>query len=147
MRFLANENIPGSAVAALEAAGHDVVWIRSVARGAADQDVLAWAAREGRILLTFDKDFGELARRSASPRTCGVVLLRMPMPRPSDVGQRLATVIAARDDWAGHFSVIEPGRVRMRPLGKQTRSHAAGGRRAQPWLGVPASRSLQRALT
>ena len=69
MRFLANENFPGAAVAAL---------------GASDPDVLAWAAREQRILLTFDKDFGELAQRSALPTTCGVVLLRLPMPKPVD---------------------------------------------------------------
>jgi predicted nuclease of predicted toxin-antitoxin system len=117
MRFLANENFPGAAVTALEAAGHDVVWVRTAAPGAADPDVLAWAAREERILLTFDKDFGELAKGSALPHTCGVVLLRTPMPTPSDVGQRLADLIMARDDWAGYFSVIEPGRVRMRPLG------------------------------
>ena len=82
-----------------------------------DPDVLTWAVREERILLTFDKDFGELARGSELPRTCGVVLLRLPMPRPGDVGQRLADLITARDDWAGSFSVIEPGRVRIRPLG------------------------------
>jgi hypothetical protein len=117
MRFLANENFPGAAVASLSAAGHDVVWVRTAAPGMADPDVLAWAAREDRILLTFDKDFGELARGSALPRTCGVVLLRIPMPRPGDVGQRLADLITARDDWAGCFSVIEPGRIRMRPLG------------------------------
>jgi hypothetical protein len=117
MRFLANENFPGAAVAALQAAGHDVVWVRIVAPGASDPDVLAWASREERILLTFDKDFGEPARASALPRTCGVVLLRIPMPRPADVGQGLADLIVARDDWAGCFSVIEPGRVRMRPLG------------------------------
>ena len=119
MRFLANENFPGAAVAALEAAGHDVVWIRTAAPGTADPDVLSWAAREIRILLTFDKDFGELARGSALPRTSGVILLPMPMPmpRPGDVGRRLADLIVARDDWAGYFSVIEPGRVRMRPLG------------------------------
>ena len=117
MRFLANENFPGAAVAALEAAGHDVVWVRIGAPGTTDPDVLAWAAREERILLTFDKDFGELARGSALPPTCGVVLLRTPMPKPGDVGQRLADLITARDDWAGYFSVIEPGRVRMRPLG------------------------------
>jgi predicted nuclease of predicted toxin-antitoxin system len=116
MRFLANENFPGAAVTALNAAGHDVVWARTVAPGTGDPEVLAWAAREERILLTFDKDFGELARRAVLPRKCGVVLLRMPMPRPGDVGQRLADLITARDDWAGHFSVIEPGRVRMRPL-------------------------------
>ena len=116
MRFLANENFPGAAVTALEAAGHDVVWVRTAAPGTSDPDVLAWAAREERILLTFDKDFGELARGSQLPRTCGVVLLRTPMPRPGDVGQRLADLITARDDWAGCFSVIEPGRVRMRSL-------------------------------
>jgi predicted nuclease of predicted toxin-antitoxin system len=117
MRFLANKNFPGAAVTALETAGHDVVWVRTAAPGATDPDVLAWAAREERILLTFDKDFGELARGSKLPRACGVVLLRTPMPRPGDVGRRLADVITARDDWAGYFSIIEPGRVRMRPLG------------------------------
>lgn len=117
MRFVANENFPGAAIAALGAAGHDVVWIRIAAPGATDRDVLARAAREERILLTFDKDFGELARGSALPRTCGVVLLRVPMPKPGDVGQQLTELITARDDWAGYFSVIEPGRVRMRPLG------------------------------
>ncbi len=116
MRFLANENFPGAAVAALEAAGHDVIWVRIAAPGMTDPDVLVWAAREERILLTFDKDFGELARASALPSTCGVVLLRTPMPEPADVG-RLADLITARDDWAGHFSIIEPGRVRMRSLG------------------------------
>jgi len=89
MRFLANENFPGPAVAALEAAGHDVVWVRRAAPGMTDPDVLAWAAREERLLLTFDnKDFGELAKASALPLTCGVILLRIPMPRPSEVGQR-----------------------------------------------------------
>jgi len=81
-----------------------------------DADVLAWAGREQWILLTFDKDFGELAGRSALPVGCGVVLFRTPMPKPGDAGQRLANLIAARDDWAGHFSVVEPGRVRMRAL-------------------------------
>ena len=68
------------------------------------------------ILLTFDKDFGELAKASPLPSTCGVVLFRIPMQKPSDVGRRLAGLVTSRNDWVGHFSVIEPGRVRMRPL-------------------------------
>src|SRR6478672_8019640 len=68
LRFLANENLPAAAVASLAAAGHNVVWVRIVAPGMPDPVVLAWAAREHRI---FDKDFGELARGSALPRTCG----------------------------------------------------------------------------
>jgi predicted nuclease of predicted toxin-antitoxin system len=116
MRFLANENFPGAAVAALAAAGHDVVWVRTAAPGKSDSDVLEWAGRDERILLTFDKDFGELARRFSLPPTCGVVLLRIPMPDSGTVGRQLAGLITARQDWAGHFTVIEPGRVRMRPL-------------------------------
>jgi len=81
MRFLANENFPGAAVAALEAAAHEIAWVRRIAPGVSDEVVLAWAARERRVLLTFDKDFGELARTSDLPIGCGIVLFRMPMPK------------------------------------------------------------------
>src|SRR5437762_3716218 len=117
MRFLANENFPGNTIAALAAAGHDVVSVRLGAPGANDEAVLAWAIREERVLLTFDKDFGELARASKLPVSSGVVLFRIRMPRPAVVGQRLADLITRRGDWAGHFSVVERGRVRMRLLG------------------------------
>jgi Domain of unknown function (DUF5615) len=116
LRFVADENFPRAAVAALEAAGHDIVWVRLTAPGAADADVLAFAARESRVLLTFDKDFGEVAARSALSPDCGVVLFRVPAPSGASAGQRLAARIAERDDCNGHFSVVEPGRVRMRPV-------------------------------
>ena len=116
MRFLADENFPEAAITALAASGHDIVSMRTIAPGSADRDVLALAARERRVLLTFDKDFGELAASAGLPDSCGVVLFRIPMPPPGDAGKRLADLVTARDDWAGHFSVIERGRVRMRPL-------------------------------
>jgi predicted nuclease of predicted toxin-antitoxin system len=116
MRFLADENFPAAAVEALRSMGHDVVWVRTEAPGSRDTDILAWTAREERILLTFDKDFGELARSAPLAAGCGIVLLRVPMPRPDDVGSRIARLVTARDDWPGHFSVVEHGRVRMRPL-------------------------------
>ncbi len=116
MRFLANENFPGDAVAALRAAGHDVAWVRTDAPGSPDPAVLRWAVDDHRILLTFDKDFGELAFRAKLPAACGIVLFRMPMPPPLSAGYSIAARIAERTEWAGHFSVVEPGRVRMRPL-------------------------------
>jgi hypothetical protein len=116
MRFLADENFPAATVRALQEAGHDVAWVMTTAPGISDPQVLAWTAREGRILLTFDKDFGELAKNAGLPAACGVLLFRIPMPRPGDVGRRLAELVATRDDWAGHFSVVERGRVRMRLL-------------------------------
>jgi predicted nuclease of predicted toxin-antitoxin system len=121
LRFLVDEDFSPAAVAALEAAGHDIPWVRLAAPGAADAEVLAVAARESRVLLTFDndfgyRDFGELAARWALPPGCGIVLFRVPAPSSDPAGQRLAARIAARDDWKGHFSVVEPGRVRMRRL-------------------------------
>ena len=119
MRFLADENIPGAVVAALAQAGHDVGWVRLVAPGMHDRDVLNWAYREDRILLTFDKDFGELARgqKAPEPDKVGVILFRFPMPGPGAAARFVLNVIASRDDWAGHFSVVEPDRIRMREIG------------------------------
>ena len=116
MRFLANENFPGTAVVALLDAGHDVAWVRRDDPALKYPHVLAWAIREHRILVTFDKDFGELACRAALPAACGIILLRIPMPAPDIAGAVIAARICARNDWAGHFSVIEPTRVRMRAL-------------------------------
>lgn len=90
MHFLANENFPGDAVAALRAGGHDVTWVRTDAPGSPDSEVLARAVRENRILLTFDKDFGELAWHARMPATAGIILFRLPMPSPANVGSALA---------------------------------------------------------
>lgn len=116
MRFLANENFPGDGVAALEAAGNDVVWVRTAAPGMSDEAILAWAARDERVLLTFDKDFGELAWRVGLPAASGIMLFRLPMPAAAAAGALLAARIGERTDWIGHFSVIEPARIRMRPI-------------------------------
>jgi predicted nuclease of predicted toxin-antitoxin system len=116
MRILANENIPGETVVALRERGHDVLWIRAVAPGTSDRDVLARAADEDRLLLTFDKDFGELAFRSKLPASSGIILLRVTARDPSTLARVLVAAIESRQDWAGHFSVIEPDRIRMTPL-------------------------------
>jgi hypothetical protein len=44
------------------------------------------------------------------------MLFRLPIPAAAGVGVALAARIGERSDWAGHFTVIEPGRVRMRSL-------------------------------
>ena len=72
MRLLANENVPKSAVDALRSHGHDVAWVRTDRPGATDVDVLSKAVLETRVLLTFDKDFGELAVALGRPHA-GIV--------------------------------------------------------------------------
>ena len=116
MHLLANENFPGVAVDALRARGHDVAWVRTDAPGSDDRTVLARAVAEGRLLLTFDKDFGELAFRAGLPASSGVVLFRIAPISPAHIADVAVAVLESRNDWAGHFSVIEESRVRMTPL-------------------------------
>ena len=116
MRLLANENFPLAAVVALRAKGHDVLWIRTDAPGSMDDAILARATAEQRILITFDKDFGELAFRSKLPATCGIILFRISLRTPDSVAGVTTTAVESRADWAGHFAVVEDGRIRLRPL-------------------------------
>ncbi len=116
MRLLANENFPGPAVNALRAAGHDVLWARTDMPGEPDSQILRRAQQETRVLITFDKDFGDLAFRSGLPAQCGVVLFRISIPSPEIAACRAVAELGARDDWTGIFAVIEEHRVRVRPL-------------------------------
>lgn len=75
MKFHANENIEAEAVAFLRSSGHDVTYAAEIQPRASDDEVLARATSEGRILITSDKDFGELCFRRALP-SCGVILIR-----------------------------------------------------------------------
>jgi predicted nuclease of predicted toxin-antitoxin system len=115
MRFLANENFPGEAVEVLRQSGHDVVWIRKESPGIDDQSVIHRAIIEDRILLTFDKDFGELVFRSGN-KIAGVILFRTLMPSADYIARIAKAAIDSRSDWAGYFSVIEDKRIRMTPL-------------------------------
>ena len=116
MRLLANEKFPGVAIAALRLRGHDVVWIREDSPGIDDRTVLSRATAEERILITFDKDFGELVFRLGLNAPSGVILFRIPPDSPRFVAQIAVTVLESRTDWTGHFSVIDENRVRMTPL-------------------------------
>lgn len=116
MRFLANENMPSSVIARLRFAGHDVLFAKESLRGADDRLILGRAQADSRILLTQDKDFGELAFRSGLPADCGIILFRLSGASPADDQARMIEVIESRTDWGGMFTVADELRVRMRPL-------------------------------
>jgi len=116
MRLLANENFPQDAVDTLRAVGHDVGWIRTDSPGVSDPVVLERAVREARVLVTFDKDFGDLAYHFGLPVGCGVILFRLRAGTSAELARRIAGAISQRQDWEGHFAVVEPGKVPLRPL-------------------------------
>jgi len=116
MRILANENIPGPVVAALRERGHDVVAVKESMRGALDRAILERARAEARLVVTFDKDFGELAVRFGLAPSTGVILLRLAGSTPDADNARAVAAITSREDWAGHFAVVTDDRIRLRPL-------------------------------
>jgi predicted nuclease of predicted toxin-antitoxin system len=120
MRILANENIPGDAITALRAHGHDVAWVRADAPGSSDEANLARAASEQRLLITLDKDFGELVFHRGLAASCGVVLFRISAATSSAVAERIAGTLDSRTDWANHFSVVDDRRIRILPLQAHT---------------------------
>jgi predicted nuclease of predicted toxin-antitoxin system len=75
MRFLADENFPWRSAELLRSLGHDIETVASLARGARDVEVLRIASDQSRVLLTFDRDFGELVFRLGQP-TRRIVFIR-----------------------------------------------------------------------
>ena len=57
--IIADEGLNGNLVKALRREGHQVVWIKETNAGMADEDIIALARQNNRILITEDEDFGE----------------------------------------------------------------------------------------
>jgi len=116
MRILADENFPWEAVHALRQHGYDVAWARTDTPGANDRDLLKQAQAEGRIIMTFDKDFGELAFHYHLPANSGVILFRIAPSSATEIARFAVSVFEERTDWPGHFCVVETNRIRLTPL-------------------------------
>lgn len=116
MRFLADESCDVAIVRALRGAGHDVKAVADTMRGATDAAVLDAALLEARLLITEDKDFGELVFAARTP-AIGVLLLRYPSSARSGLPRAVLDVVTARPaEMRGSFVVIGPAGVRVTPL-------------------------------
>ena len=113
VRLVADESCDFTLVVGLRAAGHDVVAITETMSGADDEQVMALAAAERRLLLTEDKDFGQLVFAAAA-RNSGVVLVRYPVRARSRLTADVLALLAQRaESLYGCFVVVQPGRVRV----------------------------------
>lgn len=116
MRFLADEGVERYLVEALRAAGHIVDYIAEFAPGMKDPDVLAEAERHRAVLVTNDKDFGEIVFQQRRLRS-GVLLLRLPgVPRSEKTALLLAAVLGHGSELAQAFSVLAQQVLRVRRL-------------------------------
>ena len=116
MKIKLDENIGRRGVEFLKAAGHDVMTVRDQhLEGAADPTLYAVCIQERRVLITLDRDFGEVLRFPPAP-SAGIVIL--------DVGSRASVAaingrlqdfltVAHEESVEGKLWIVEPGRVRI----------------------------------
>lgn len=114
MKFLADENIDQPIVEYLRKDGHVVLYVLEMEPSIADEEVIRTANQENALLLTADKDFGELVFRQGK-MVHGVVLIRLSGLSPQ--GKAEVTSMAIREhavELPHNFTVITPGAVRIR---------------------------------
>ena len=116
MTLLADESVAGAIIERLRADGHTVTAIGEVSPGIPDTQVLAEADRTQAVLLTEDKDFGELVYRRAASHH-GVVLLRL-----AGLSRAVRSALVSDaftnhgPEFVGAFTVISASGMRIRPL-------------------------------
>lgn len=131
MRLVIDMNLSPAWAEHLAASGHDAVhWSRVGSANAADAEVMDWAARNGRVLITNDLDFGAMLAASgdASP---SVVQIRSGNLAVSEIGAMVADALArAEEDLrAGALLTLDTARARLRvlPLVNRSQSDSSNG--------------------
>jgi predicted nuclease of predicted toxin-antitoxin system len=116
LKFLADECCDAILVELLRKNGHDVLYASEEMPGALDDDILLTAYKDGRILLTEDKDFGELVYRFKKPSN-GIILIRIDVKGRHKKWARLHKLIELYEKrLPGHFVVIDTQKFRFRSL-------------------------------
>lgn len=117
MKFLANENFPLTSVRLLREAGYSVISITEEMAGVKDSVVLSRAVKEKAIVLTFDRDYGDLIYKLRLPVPAGVVYFRFDPSSPSEPCERLLVLLQIEGlSLEGKFTVADRERIRQRPL-------------------------------
>jgi predicted nuclease of predicted toxin-antitoxin system len=116
VQFLADESCDFAVVRALRAAGFDVVAVADIGPRLTDRAVAELAIREHRVVLTEDKDFGQLVYSSQRPGP-GVILIRFPARARKTLPDAVLDLVRKGEQHiAGGFAVVQPGRIRVRRL-------------------------------
>ncbi len=98
----------------LQEAGTDFLSVRKVDPKMKDMDILAMAVKEKRIIITLDKDFGELVYNSGMPHA-GVLLLRLEDAKAPEKVRILANILEKyAHELPGHFCVFSNDRFRIK---------------------------------
>lgn len=117
MQFLANENIPLRTIELLRQQGYTVYSISEESPGIDDRTVLDLAVVRETIVLTFDRDYGELIYSKKLPTPPGVVFFRFIPSYPQEPGELLLSYLEIKEvALVNHFTVIDRSKLRQRKL-------------------------------
>lgn len=117
MRLFADEGVDRQIVDALRSAGFDVTYAAETDPAETDESLLRKAAAESRLLVTSDKDLGELVYRLGRA-SAGVLLLRVAGLAAGTKARLVGRVVSSRSSaLSGAFSVLSPGQLRIRRHG------------------------------
>lgn len=114
MKLLLGACVWGGSIPGIEANGHDVVWAGNWAKDPGDDVILATAEREGRVLITLDKDFGELAVVHNRPHGGIIRLVDISATQQGRVCCHVLARLAGELE-QGAIVTAEPTRLRVRP--------------------------------
>jgi len=120
MKVLLDTCVSRAARDALVAAGHDVVGAGEWPQDPGDEEILAFAHREGRVVVTLDKDFGELATLRGQSH-CGIVRLVAQASREQGPASVAALARFGRELDSGAIVTVERHRTRVRSAGAARR--------------------------
>ncbi|MBA2447946.1 MAG: DUF5615 family PIN-like protein [Chloroflexi bacterium] len=113
MRLLLDSSIWSQTVEDLRRAGHDIAWVGEWPRDLGDRAILEAAHREGHILVTIDKDFGELAVRRGLPHVGIVRLVLTPVAEEARLCERILA-LHGTELTTGAIVTASPQRIRIR---------------------------------
>jgi predicted nuclease of predicted toxin-antitoxin system len=94
LRFLADENLHPVVVGGLRAAGFDVEWVAETAPGATDEAILGRPDIGDLVLLTFDRDFGDLIFNRGYPKPRAILYSRLDRTDPQQIAARFLEVVS-----------------------------------------------------
>lgn len=116
MNLLADESVDRQIVERLRQDGHDVLYIAEVEPSVSDAVVFDRANEKSALLVTGDKDFGEIVFRDHRLSSGGVVLLRLAGLSSESKVETVSDAFQKYEaEFPNHFSVVEPGKIRIRP--------------------------------
>ena len=116
MKFLANENFPYPSIIKLRQADYDITSILDISPSISDEEVMQIAITEKRIILTFDRDYGELIFKHGYKPVAGVIYFRLFDYTPEQPAQYLITIFNQHLTFEFLFTVIDESSIRQRRI-------------------------------